>query len=162
MAATPALAAMRIQPTGLPVNAVAKIPGSKSITNRALLIAALAAGESELLGALASEDTVYMAKALEALGLRAYFETVVGGDSLPERKPHPAPILAALKHLGAAPEAALMVGDNYHDVQAARAAGVRAFAVTYGYSHKPHAELGADRLIDAMSELLPIAAAAAA
>ena len=86
MAATPAIAAMRIQPTGLPVNAVAKIPGSKSITNRALLIAALAAGESELLGALASEDTVYMAKALEALGLRVKHDIagerfiVHGGD----------------------------------------------------------------------------------
>ncbi len=99
---------------------------------------------------------------LEALGLQAYFEVVVGGDTLPERKPHPAPILAALKHLGVAPEAALMIGDNYHDVQAARAAGVRPFAVTYGYSHKPHAELGADRLIDTMSELLPIVANAAA
>jgi phosphoglycolate phosphatase len=95
---------------------------------------------------------------LEALGLRAYFDAVIGGDTLPERKPHPAPILAALRRLGVAPEAALMVGDNYHDVQAARAAGVRAFAVTYGYSHKPHAELGADRLINTMSELLPIVA----
>jgi phosphoglycolate phosphatase len=99
---------------------------------------------------------------LEVLGLRTYFDAVIGGDTLPERKPHPAPILAALEHLGVAPEAALMVGDNYHDVQAARAAGVRAFAVTYGYSHKPHAELGADRLIDAISELLPAVANAAA
>jgi phosphoglycolate phosphatase len=93
---------------------------------------------------------------LEALGLRTYFNAVIGGDTLPECKPHPAPILMALKQLGIEPESALMVGDNYHDVQAARAAGVRAFAVTYGYSHKPHAELGADRLIDTMSELLPI------
>jgi phosphoglycolate phosphatase len=72
------------------------------------------------------------------------------------------PILAALKHLGVAPEAALMVGDNYHDAQAARAAGVRAFAVTYGFSHEPYAELGADFLIDAMPELLPVVANAAA
>jgi phosphoglycolate phosphatase len=93
---------------------------------------------------------------LDSLGLRGFFSEVVGGDTLPERKPHPAPILAALNRLGVGPEAALMVGDNYHDVQAARAAGVRAFAVTYGYSHKPHAELGADRLIDVMSELLPL------
>jgi phosphoglycolate phosphatase len=93
---------------------------------------------------------------LEALDLHIYFDAVVGGDTLPERKPHPTPILAALKHLGVAPEAAIMIGDNYHDVQAARAAGVRVFAVTYGYSHRPHAELGADRLIDTMSELLPI------
>jgi len=99
---------------------------------------------------------------LESLGLRTYFDVIIGGDTLPERKPHPAPIIAALSRLGVAPEAALMVGDNYHDVQAARAAGVRAVAVTYGYSHKPHSELGADRLIDSMSELLPIVSDAAA
>ncbi|EIM28790.1 phosphoglycolate phosphatase [Microvirga lotononidis] len=93
---------------------------------------------------------------LEALGLRIYFDAIIGGDTLPDRKPHPAPILAALSQLGVPPEAALMIGDNYHDVQAARAAGVRAVAVTYGYSHKPHAELGADRLIDTMPDLLPI------
>ena len=52
-----------------------------------------------------------------------------------------------------------MVGDNYHDVQAARAAGIAVVvAVTYGYSHKPHAELGADHLIDTMPDLLPIVA----
>ncbi len=99
---------------------------------------------------------------LQALDLKAYFHTIIGGDTLPERKPHPGPILAALKQLGLTPKDALMVGDNYHDVQAAQAAGVRAFAVTYGYSHKPHAELGADRLIDAMPELLPIVAGATA
>lgn len=99
---------------------------------------------------------------LEALGLCGYFSAVVGGDTLPERKPHPAPLLLALEQLGVEPAAALMVGDNYHDVQAARTAGIRAFAVTYGYSHKPHAELGADRLIDAMPELLPVAERATA
>jgi phosphoglycolate phosphatase len=91
---------------------------------------------------------------LDALGLRAYFRAVVGGDTLSKRKPDPAPIHLALERLDVEPAAALMVGDNYHDVQAARAAGVRAFAVTYGYSHKPHAELGADRLLASMSELL--------
>jgi phosphoglycolate phosphatase len=93
---------------------------------------------------------------LTALSLDGFFDAVVGGDTLPERKPHPAPILRALALLGTEPSEALMVGDNYHDVQAARAAGVKAFAVTYGYSHKPHGELGADRLIDALPELLAL------
>jgi 3-phosphoshikimate 1-carboxyvinyltransferase len=52
-----------------PIDAVARIPGSKSITNRALLVAALADGESELTGALHSDDTRYMAAALNALGV---------------------------------------------------------------------------------------------
>ncbi|GEO15023.1 phosphoglycolate phosphatase [Microvirga aerophila] len=93
---------------------------------------------------------------LGALSLRSFFEVVIGGDALAERKPHPAPVLLALKQLGVEPEAAIMIGDNYHDVQAAREAGVRAFAVTYGYSHRPHAELGAERLMDTMAELVPL------
>jgi phosphoglycolate phosphatase len=93
---------------------------------------------------------------LESLELKSFFATIVGGDTLPERKPDPAPILLAMDRLGVGPEDVLMVGDNYHDVQAARAAGIGAFAVTYGYSHKPHAELGADKLIAEMSELLAI------
>src|SRR5262249_14969874 len=51
------------------IDAVARIPGSKSITNRALLVAALADGESNLTGALHSDDTRYMAAALNALGV---------------------------------------------------------------------------------------------
>ena len=45
------------------------LPGSKSITNRALLIAALAKGESQLTGALSSDDTRYMAEALRQMGV---------------------------------------------------------------------------------------------
>jgi 3-phosphoshikimate 1-carboxyvinyltransferase len=52
-----------------PVDGTARVPGSKSITNRALLIAALAEGESVLTGALFSDDTRYMAEALNAVGI---------------------------------------------------------------------------------------------
>ena len=52
-----------------PIDAVVQVPGSKSITNRALLIAALADGTSELTGVLFSDDTRYMASALQTLGL---------------------------------------------------------------------------------------------
>jgi phosphoglycolate phosphatase len=93
---------------------------------------------------------------LEKLKLAGFFKAVIGGDSLPERKPHPAPLLRAAEQLGAAPSETLMVGDNHHDVSAARAAGMGAIAVTWGYSHVPHGELGADRLISSFSELLPL------
>jgi phosphoglycolate phosphatase len=91
---------------------------------------------------------------LGSLGLAALIEVVVAGDTIEQRKPHPAPVLLALHRLGVSPAEAVMVGDNHHDVSAARAAGVRAIAVTYGYSHVPHAELGADRLISSFCELL--------
>ena len=54
---------------GGPVDASVRVPGSKSITNRALPLAFLAEGESELRGCLRSDDTDVMTKALQALGL---------------------------------------------------------------------------------------------
>lgn len=90
---------------------------------------------------------------LHALGLANYFGAVVGGDTLPQRKPDPAPLLHAAAQIGAAPAETLMVGDNHHDVRAARSAGMRVAAVTYGYSHVPHADLAADWLIDALAEV---------
>ncbi len=77
---------IKIIPTLRPVDADVSIPGSKSITNRALLVAALARGESELSGALFSDDTRYMAQALNDLGLIVESDSaenafrVVGGD----------------------------------------------------------------------------------
>lgn len=65
---------IEIKPTG-PLNASIRPPGSKSITNRALICAALAEGESVLTGALASEDTGVMVKALQQLGLRVSHDT---------------------------------------------------------------------------------------
>jgi 3-phosphoshikimate 1-carboxyvinyltransferase len=56
-------------PVRRPIDADVVVPGSKSITNRAMPIAALARGESELTGLLLSDDTRYMAEALRALGL---------------------------------------------------------------------------------------------
>ena len=59
---------LALEPRG-PLHAKVEVPGSKSITNRALLLAALAEGESRLLGPLESDDTVVMRQALTALGV---------------------------------------------------------------------------------------------
>jgi 3-phosphoshikimate 1-carboxyvinyltransferase len=59
-----------IEPITRPLDAVVALPGSKSYSNRALLIAALARGRSELTDALFSDDTRYMHRALESLGVR--------------------------------------------------------------------------------------------
>ena len=61
--------AVTITPPGAPLRGRASPPGSKSITNRALLLAALAEGESRLTGALKSDDTARMAEALAAMGV---------------------------------------------------------------------------------------------
>lgn len=59
-----------IQPLRKPVDATIEVPGSKSYTNRALLVAALANGRSTLTGALFSDDTRYMCNALRKLGVQ--------------------------------------------------------------------------------------------
>lgn len=59
-----------IQPLTQRLNATIELPGSKSITNRALILAALATGETTLTGALFSRDTRIMLAALKALGFQ--------------------------------------------------------------------------------------------
>ncbi|GJQ51217.1 MAG: 3-phosphoshikimate 1-carboxyvinyltransferase [Anaerolineaceae bacterium] len=59
---------MRITSISHPLNAAVRVPGSKSLTNRALLIAALASGKTKLTNALFSDDSKYFAQALQELG----------------------------------------------------------------------------------------------
>jgi phosphoglycolate phosphatase len=92
-------------------------------------------------------------KILETLSLAEFFPVVVGGDSVQQRKPHPAPLFEAARQLDVEVSRSLMVGDNIHDVEAAHAAGMRCVAVTYGYHHRPPSEFNADHLIDRFSEL---------
>jgi phosphoglycolate phosphatase len=108
------------------------------------------------LGVVTNKPYAATREILHSLGLARYFASVVGGDTLPERKPHPAPLLHSARQLGASAAETLMVGDNHHDVAAARAAGMSVLAVTWGYSHVPHEELGADRLIDSFDELFAL------
>jgi 3-phosphoshikimate 1-carboxyvinyltransferase len=62
-------APLRITPLGRPVDSVIRVPGSKSYTNRALIIAAMANGNSSISGALFSDDTAHMADSLRRLGI---------------------------------------------------------------------------------------------
>lgn len=59
---------MQITPVNHPLKATVRVPGSKSLTNRALLIASLAKGKTRLINALFSDDSYYFAKALQTLG----------------------------------------------------------------------------------------------
>lgn len=59
--------------------------------------------------------------------------TVVGGDTTPHPKPHPAPLLEAARRIGLAPQQCLYVGDDERDIVAGRAAGMPTVAALYGY-----------------------------
>ncbi len=94
-------------------------------------------------------------KTLEGLGLLNYFDTVLGSDSTPEKKPSPLPVRVVLERLNISPEEAIMVGDSDLDIQAGRGAGLRTVAVSYGY--RPRTSLkDADYIIDSLEELLEV------
>jgi len=84
---------IHITPITHPINTFVQVPGSKSLTNRALLLASLANGMTRLTNALFSEDSLYFAKALQALGFDVQLDeikheiTVHGlGGLIPETK----------------------------------------------------------------------------
>jgi N-acetyl-D-muramate 6-phosphate phosphatase len=90
------------------------------------------------------------------LQLRARFACVVRGDSLPERKPHPLPMLHAASLAGASPEECVYVGDAQRDVQAAHAAGMQAVVATYGYlgEDEDYRSWGAEAFIERPLDLI--------
>ena len=92
---------------------------------------------------------------LDALRLGEYFECIVGGDTLPERKPSAVPLLHVVDHFGLQPSQCLMVGDSATDLLTAQAADVPMALVTYGYlrGFDPHSVPGV-AVIDDMRELL--------
>lgn len=96
---------------------------------------------------------------LETTGLAGYFSLVLGGDSLPEKKPHPLPLAHAARHLGSQPHQNLHVGDSRHDAEAARAAGCPVALVPYGYSPGVH-NLDCDVIVASLVELANLLAAA--
>ncbi|MBA3908823.1 MAG: phosphoglycolate phosphatase [Rhodobacter sp.] len=84
--------------------------------------------------------------ALRHFGLDRHMQVLIGGDSLPQRKPDPAPLRAALAALGNGP--ALFVGDSEVDAETAQAAGVALALFTGGYRKTPADALGAKLIFD--------------
>nr|WP_255636183.1 HAD-IA family hydrolase [Azospirillum sp. 412522] len=90
---------------------------------------------------------------LGELRLLPFFGAIIGGDSLPQRKPAPEPLLAVLAALNGPKADAVMVGDSANDVAAARAAGIASILVSYGYARGNPADLPTDKLIHHFPDL---------
>lgn len=92
------------------------------------------------------------------LGLGDRAAAIVSGDSAARPKPAPDPLLLACATAGVAPWDSLYVGDDLRDIEAARAAGMRAVAAAYGYlgDGLPVAAWGADHMIADPLEILDL------
>jgi len=92
---------------------------------------------------------------LKALGLGNRAACQISGDTLPERKPHPAPLLLASEQTGVAPTGCVYVGDAARDIEAGQAAGMYTVAAAYGYitSDDDAATWNADMIANNVQEL---------
>lgn len=87
------------------------------------------------LALITNKPEKFIPELLAEMQIAEYFEWVVGGDTLPQKKPDPAGLLWVMQQAGVTAEQCLFVGDSRNDVQAARSAGVACIAVTYGYNY---------------------------
>lgn len=84
---------------------------------------------------------------IHAAGLEQSISCVVCGDTLEEKKPHPAPVSLACRMLGEEPRETVFAGDDIRDIQAGTAAGTQTAAVHYGYGSD---ELTGDEVRDSL------------
>ncbi len=110
-------------------------------------------GDGRRLGVCTNKAERVTHAVLKSLGIDRFFGAVIGGDTLPVRKPDPAPLNAAIERLGLAREEAVMVGDNEHDAATAAAAGVPFVLVSYGYARVPLSELHAAATVGRFEEI---------
>ncbi|HEX7340759.1 MAG TPA: phosphoglycolate phosphatase [Rhodanobacteraceae bacterium] len=91
---------------------------------------------------------------LKAIGWWSRAASVVAGDTLPQRKPDPEPVLHACQLAGIDPTHGLFVGDDPRDIQAGRTAGMATVAAAWGYlGGSDPATWGADIVLDTPSQL---------
>ena len=106
------------------------------------------------LGCVTNKDEQFTLPILNNLGIRDYFELIVSGDTLPQKKPDHAPLLYAANYFKIEPQQALMIGDSVSDVKASRAAGFQIVCMSYGYNHGNDIRAAhPDAVIDSFAEL---------
>jgi phosphoglycolate phosphatase len=109
------------------------------------------------LGAVTNKRRDTTVAALQVTGLFPHFQVILGGDSVPRKKPAPDSVLKAAEGLGLTPSECVVVGDTENDVRAAKDAGARSIGVTWGYGTRESLEAaGVDHLIETPDALPPL------
>jgi phosphoglycolate phosphatase len=91
---------------------------------------------------------------LNEFGIAGRFQLILGGDSLPQKKPDPAPLFYAMSEFGIPGSESAMIGDSRFDVRAGKAAGALTFGVAGGFGdRREFEEEGCDIIIETLAEL---------
>ncbi|WP_107943282.1 pyrophosphatase PpaX [Metasolibacillus fluoroglycofenilyticus] len=94
---------------------------------------------------------------LNVLGVRHLFEHIIGFDHVQHVKPHPEPILLALKKMQLAKEDVIMIGDNSHDIEAGHNAGVKTAGVAWAFKGEEYLQqFSPTYMLQHMTDLLTI------
>lgn len=86
------------------------------------------------LGLVTNKPIEFVPHLLESLGIHHYFQTLIGGDSLPEKKPSPMPLRHVAQTLNVTEDKCLMIGDSESDVRSAQAANMPCVLLRQGYN----------------------------
>lgn len=106
-----------------------------------------------LLACITNKAEQFTIPLLKNLNVYDDFRLVISGDTLPQQKPDPLPLLHAANYFQVNPQRSMMIGDSVNDVQAARAAGFQIICVTYGYNHGEDIRLSQpDAVIDSFAQ----------
>jgi phosphoglycolate phosphatase len=107
-------------------------------------------------GVVTNKITRFTDPLIQALSIHQRTNCIISGDTTPERKPHPKPLLEACERLDVRPEGCVYIGDASRDIEAGHRAGMKTLAAAYGYIHafEDIASWGADQILQHPIELL--------
>lgn len=109
------------------------------------------------LAVVSTKNHAGLARGLRVLGAEHLFEFCIGSDDVTHVKPHPEPILLALQKLGLEKEDVIMIGDNSHDIEGGKNAGVRTAGVAWSFKGEDYLQqFKPDYMLQHMTDLLDI------
>ena len=110
-----------------------------------------------ILAVVTNKPTMHVQPVLAAFGIDHLFSELLGGQSLPAIKPHPAPLYYLCGKFGIYPKQLLFVGDSKNDILAAHNAGCAVIGLTYGYNYNiPIRESNPDWVFDDFADILTV------
>ncbi|MWQ63271.1 phosphoglycolate phosphatase [Glaesserella parasuis] len=110
-----------------------------------------------ILAVVTNKPTKHVLPVLQAFKIDHLFSEALGGQSLPQIKPHPAPLYYLCGKFGLYPHEILFIGDSKNDILAAKAAGCKSVGLTYGYNYNiPISESEPDYVCEDFAEILKV------